>query len=150
MLMIGNNQNTYMQTTKIPKSGSGSSKRFKPNTEEARDKGVGGGKRPEGGKVAKRRIKQKANNVVVDLVAFELKDIKTTNTDMNEMFKDFFITAQQEMSQEMMMREAKMRREEDKIMMIDTSTMPSQQASYYEQRKAKIMQKRYGSSSSHQ
>jgi len=35
-------------------------------------------------------------------------------------------------------------------MMIDTSTMTPQQASYNEQMKAEIMQRRYGSSLSHQ
>ena len=97
-----------------------------------------------------RRKKQKANNTVGDLITTELKEIKTANTDMNEMFKDFFITAKQEMSKKIVIREAKLRREEDRIMMIDTSIMPPQQASYYEQRQAEIMQKRYGSSSSHQ
>ena len=66
------------------------------------------------------------------------------------MFKEFIITAKQDKAQKMMMREAKMRREEDRIIMIDASTMTPQQVSYYKQRKAKIMQRRYGSSSSHQ
>jgi len=48
------------------------------------------------------------------------------------------------------MRELKLRREEDRIMMIDTSTMTLEQAAYYEQRKAEIMQRRLGHSSSHQ
>ena len=95
-------------------------------------------------------MKQKAHNIGFDLVISELKDIKTANMDMNEMFKEFFVTTKQEMSQKILIREAKLRREEDRIMNIDTSTMPPQQASYYEQRKAEIMQKRYGSSSSHQ
>jgi len=90
------------------------------------------------------------DNTVVNLVTTELKEIKTANTDMNEMFKKFFITAKQEMSQKMMMREAKIRREDHRIMIIDTSTMDPQQASYYEQRKAEILQRRYGSSLSHQ
>ena len=38
-------------------------------------------------------MKQKANDTVVDLVTTELKEIKTANIDMNEMFKDFIITA---------------------------------------------------------
>ena len=99
-------------------------------------------------RAAKRRMKQKAHNIGFDLVASELKDIKTANMDMNEMFKEFFVTKQQEMFKKILIREAKIRREEDRIMMIDTSTMPPQQASYYEQRKVEIMQKR--SSSSHQ
>jgi len=81
-----------------PKSGSESSKRSKPDTEEVGDKSVGGGERPKGRKAVKRRMKQKANNIVVDLVTTELKEIKTANTDMNEMFKKFFITVKQEMS----------------------------------------------------
>ena len=101
-------------------------------------------------RAAKRRMKQRVHNIGFDLVASELKDIKTANMDMNEMFKEFFVTKQQEMSQKILIREAKLRRDENQIMMIDTSTMPPQQASYYEQRKAEIMQKRYGSSSSHQ
>ena len=44
---------------------------------------VSGGERPEGRKVAKRRMKQKANNTVVNLVTTELREIKTSNTDMN-------------------------------------------------------------------
>ena len=101
-------------------------------------------------KGVKRRMKQKANNAVVDRLSSELNDIKPANIDMNEMFKEFFITAKLEMSHKIVMREAKISREEDRIMMIDTSTMPHHQASYYEQRKVEIMQKRYGSSSSPQ
>ena len=95
-------------------------------------------------------MKQKTNNIVVDIVTTKLNDIKTSNTDMNEMFKDFIITTKQEKAQKIMMREVKLRREEDRIMMIDTSIMTPEQATYYEQRKAEIMQRRCGSSSSHQ
>ena len=81
-----------------PKLALGSSKTFKPDTEEAGDEGLGGGEKPECRKAAKRRMQQKANNIVVDLVASELNEIKTANTDINEMFKEFFITVKQEMS----------------------------------------------------
>jgi len=128
-----------------PKSGSGSS-RSKPDSEEVGDEGVGGSERPKGRKTAKRRMKQKTNNTIVDLVTIELKDIKSTNTDMNEMFKEFIITAKQGKAQKMMMRKAKLRREEERIMMIDTSTMTAEQVAYYEQMKAEIMQRRFGSS----
>jgi len=76
-------------------------------------------------------MKQKANDTVVDLVTTELNEIKTSNTDKNEMFKEFIITAKQDKAQKMIMREAKMRREEDRIMVIDAFTMTPQQASYY-------------------
>ena len=91
-------------------------------------------------------MKQKANNTIVDLVTTELKDIKSTNADMNEIFKEFMITTKQEKAQKIMMREAKLRREEERIMMVDTSTMTPEQAVYYEQLKSEIMQRRFGSS----
>jgi len=75
-----------------------------------------------------------------------LKDIKSTNADMNEIFKEFMITTKQEKTQKIMMREAKLRREEERIMMVDTSTMTPEQAAYYEQLKSEIMQRRFGSS----
>ena len=55
-----------------PKSGSGSSKRSHPRTEEAGEEGVGGSERPEGRKATKRRLKQKADTTVVDLVTAKL------------------------------------------------------------------------------
>ena len=88
-----------------PKSGSGSSKRSKPGSEEAGEEGVGGSERPEGRKAAKRRMKQKANSTVVDLVTTHLNDMRSGNADMNEMFKEFMITAKQEKAQKIMMRE---------------------------------------------
>ena len=39
-----------------PKSGSGSSERSHPDTEEAGEEGAGGSERPEGRKAAKRRL----------------------------------------------------------------------------------------------
>ena len=91
-------------------------------------------------------MKQKANNTIVDLITTELKDIKSTNADMNEMFKDFMITTQQEKAQKIMRREAKIRRDDERIMMVDTSTMAPEQAAYYEHLKSEIMQRRFGSS----
>ena len=91
-------------------------------------------------------MKQKANNTIVDLVTTELKDMRSDNADMNEMFKEFMITAKQEKAQKIMMREAKLRREEERIMMMDTSIMILEQATYYEQIKGEIMQRRFGSS----
>ena len=84
-----NDQPKWRAICDPPKSRLGSSKRSKPDTEEAEDEDVGG---PEGQKAAKRRMKQKANNTVVDLVTTELKEIKTAIIDMNEMLKEFFIT----------------------------------------------------------
>ena len=91
-------------------------------------------------------MKQQANNTIVDLVTTELKDIKSANTDMNEMFKEFMLTTKQEKAQKIMTREAKLRREDERIMMVDTSTMTPEQAAYYEQLKSEIMQRRFGSS----
>jgi len=45
-----------------------------------------------------------------------------------------------------MMWEAKLRREKERIMTMDTSTMTPEQAAYYEQMKAEIMQRRFGCS----
>jgi len=90
------NQPKWRAICDPPKSGSRLSKRSNPDTEEAEDEGVGGSERPDGWKVAKRRMKEKANNTIVDLVTTELKEIKSANTNMNEMFKDFIITAKQE------------------------------------------------------
>jgi len=45
-----NDQPKWQAICDPPKSGSGSSKRSKPDTEEARDESVGGGERPEGRK----------------------------------------------------------------------------------------------------
>ena len=131
----------------LPKSGSGSSKRSNLHTKETGDEGASGSERPEGWKAAKRRLKKKANNTVVSIVTTGLKETKSVNTDMNEIFKDFIITAKQEKTQKMMMKELKLRRAEDKIMMIDTSTMTSKQVAYYEQMKAEVMQRRLGHSS---
>ena len=91
-------------------------------------------------------MKQKANNTIADRVTTALKDIKSTNADMNEIFKEFMITTKQEKTQKIMMREAKLRREEERLMIVDTSTMTPEQAAYYEQLKSKIMQRRFGSS----
>ena len=91
-------------------------------------------------------MKQKANNTIVDLVTTELKDMRSDNADMNEMFKEFIITAKQGKAQKIMMREAKLRREKERIMMMGTSTMTPEQAAYYEQMKVEIMQRRFGSS----
>ena len=134
----------------LPKSGSGSSKRFNLDTEETENEGVGGSERPEGRKAAKRRMKNMANNAAVDRVTTELQQIKSVNNDMNDMFKDFIITVKQEKAQKIMIREMKLMREEERIMMIDTSTMSPEQAAYYEQRKADIIARRSGHSSSHQ
>ena len=49
-------------------------------------------------------MKQKTNNTIVDLVTTELKDIKSTNADMNEIFKEFMIITKQEKTQKIMMR----------------------------------------------
>jgi len=130
----------------VSKSGSGSSKRSNPDTQEAGDEGTGGSERPEGQKVAKRRLKEKANNTIIDLVTTQLKDIKSANTDMNEILKDFIITAKQEKTQKMMMREQKLRREEERMMMTDTLTMTPEQAAYHGRRKSEIMRKRLGHS----
>ena len=48
-----------------PKSGSGSSKRSHPDTEEAGEEGADGSERPEGRKAPKRRLKQKANTSLI-------------------------------------------------------------------------------------
>ena len=92
-----------------PKSGSGSSKRSHPNTEEARKEGAGGSERPEGRKAMKRRLKQKAYNTVVDLVTTQLQDLSNNSSGTSEMFKDFITLAKEEKTQKMMMREEKLR-----------------------------------------
>jgi len=113
-----------------PKSGSRSSKRSNPDTKEAGDEGVSGSERPEGRKATNIRLKEKANNTVVDLITTQLKELKSANTDMNEIFKSFITIAKEEEAQKMMMREQKLRREEDRIMMMDASIMTPEQVAY--------------------
>ena len=79
-----------------PKSGSGSSKRSHPDTEEAGEEGVGGTERPEGRKTAKRGLMQKANTTAVDLVTTKLDDLSSKSSDMNEMLKDYITLAREE------------------------------------------------------
>lgn len=129
--------------------GSGSSKRSCPNTEEAVDEDVGGIARPERRKAAKRRLKEKANNTIVDLVT-KLKELRSSNSEMSKMFQDWFSVIKEERNQKMMMRERKLMLKEDRIMMMDTSAMTPEQKTYYEQRRTEIMQRRSRQSSSTQ
>ena len=133
-----------------PKSGSGSSKRSHLDTEEAGGEGAGGSERPEGRKAAKRRLKQKADTTVVDLVTTKLQDMIGNGSYMNEMFEDYITLAREQKAQKMMMREEKLRAQEDKIMMMDTSMLSPEQAAYYEERRAHIMRRRSRQSSSSQ
>ena len=75
-----------------------------PDTEEVEDKGVGGSERPEGQKAAKRRLEEKANNTNIDLVTTQLQELNSSNTDMNQISKDFIIIAKEEKAQKMMIR----------------------------------------------
>ena len=133
-----------------PKSGSGSSKRSHPDTEEAGEEAAGGSERPEGRKAAKRRLKQKANTPVADLVTTKLQDLSTNSSKMNEMFKDYMTLAREEKAQKTMMREEKLRVQGDRIMMMDTSMLSPEHAAYYEEKRAHIMRRRSRQSSSSQ
>ena len=79
-----------------PKSGSGSSKRSNPDTEEAGEEGASGRERPEGRKAAKRRLKEKGHNTVHEQIQTQLTDLNITHTGVSEMFKDFLSTAKEE------------------------------------------------------
>jgi len=61
-------QPKWRMTHDPPNSASGSSKRSNPKTKDAGNKAVGRSQRPKGRKAVKRRIKEKDNNIVVDLV----------------------------------------------------------------------------------
>jgi len=109
-----------------------------------------GVKNPMAKKSLREDFKEKANNNVLDLVTTQLNELKNTNIDMNEIFKDFIITAKEEKAQKKMMREQMLRAQEDRIMVTDTSTMTFEQAAYYEQRRVETIQMRLGHSSSTQ
>jgi len=132
------------------KSGSRSSKRYNPDTEEAGKEGPGGSERLEERKAATRRLKKKANKTVIDLVTTQLQDLSSNSSGMSEIFKDFIAVAKEEKTQKMMMREEKLRAHEDRIMMMGTSMMTPEQAAYYEQTKVDIMKRRSRQSSSSQ
>lgn len=134
---------------RLGNSESGSSKRSYPDTEEVVDEVVVGNERLEGRKAAKRRLKEKDNNAIGDLVT-KLKELSRSNSEMSKMFEDLVSTAKEEKIQKMMMRERKLRLYEDRIMMMDTSALTPQQQAYYKQRRAEIMQRRLGQSSSTQ
>ena len=70
-----------------PKSGSGSSKRSNLDTEEVGDEGVGRSERPEGRKAAKRRLKERASNALVDVVTNQMSALNSRNTEAIEAFK---------------------------------------------------------------
>ena len=72
-----------------PNLGLGSSKRSNFEAEDARDESVGESERPKGRKAAKRRLKEKANNTIVDLVTTQLQELSSSNSDMSQIFKDF-------------------------------------------------------------
>ena len=127
-----------------PKSGSGSTKRSNPDTEEAGDEAVGGSERPEGRKAAKRRLKERVKNSVVDAITDQMSIINSRNAVATDAFTKLCDKAMEEKAQKMMMREQKLRVQEDRIMMLDTSMKPPDQAAYYEQRKTEIIQTRLG------
>jgi len=133
-----------------PKSGSGSSKRSNLDTEEVGDEGVGWSERPEGRKAAKRRLKERASNALVDVVTNQMSALNSRNTEAIEAFKIYCNKGAEEKAQKMMMREQKLRAQEDRIMMMDTTMMSPEHAASYEQRKTEIMQRRLGHSSSTQ
>ena len=111
---------------------------------------MSGSKWPKGRKAAKRRLKEKANDIVVHLVTSQLKELSSCNSNMSKMFQDLVTTAKEEKAHKMMLRNQKLRAHEDKIIRTDTSTMTPEYEAYYDQRKAKIMQSRLGHSSSTQ
>jgi len=86
----------WMAICDPPKLGSGSSKRSIPNTKEAGDEGADWNERPGGRKAAKRRVKEKANNSVIDSFITQLNELNSYNTNMNKLFKDFIVTVKEE------------------------------------------------------
>ena len=82
----------------------------------------------------KGRIKQKANNTIVELVTSQFKEFNTSNSDVSQMFKDLIIVVSEktktakevvnirneERAHKLMLKEPKMRAHKDKIMMLDT------------------------------
>ena len=99
---------------------------------------------------AKRRLKEKSNNAIVDLVTTQLKELNSSNYNMSKMLQDLVTATKEEKAHKMMLREQKLTVHKDKIIMMDTSMMTLEYATYYEQRKAEIMQRRSGISSSTQ
>ena len=68
---------------------------------------MGGSERPKGRKVTKRRLKEKANNTVVDLVTTKTKSLISANTNMSEVFKDFIHKSNEDKFHKMIIREQK-------------------------------------------
>jgi len=122
------------------------SKRYTSNVEEVGDESVGESERLERRKVVKRRLREKVDNTVVDLITTELKELSSSCSDMSQIFKDFITTRKEYRAQKIMMREQKLRVYEDRIMMMDISTMTPEQAAYIKQKRAEIMQKGSGHS----
>ena len=101
----------------------------------------GGVKRPKGRKTAERRLKEKANNTGVELLTAQMKDLRSSNTNISQVFKDFVKTSKDDKAHKMLIRKQKLRVHEDRTMMMDSSTMTPEQVACIEQRRAEIMQR---------
>ena len=71
-------------------------------TEEPGDEGVNGSTRSDGRKATKRRAKEKANDIVVELVTSHFKDFGTISSDLSKMFKDLVTVAGKKQQQQRM------------------------------------------------
>ena len=142
--------------------GSGSSKRSHSEAEEGDNETVAptetpqeGGERPEGRKAAKRRLKEKGNSNMIDLVTKKMDDMSSGSGEVKSALLTFIGHANNSKSHKQMIREEmlkleqeKLKVEEDKIMMMDTSMMAPDQLAYIQFRRSEIIKKRLGGVSS--
>ena len=136
--------------------GSGSSKRTHSEAEEGDDDTVAptetpeeGAQRPEGRKAAKRRIKDKATNNIIDIVTKQMNEMSSSSGVVENAFLKFMDRASDEKAHKQMIREEKIKLErerlkldEDRIMTMDTSAMAPEQVAYIQLRRAEILNKR--------
>ena len=142
--------------------GSGSSKRTHSEAEEGDDDTVAptdtpeeGVQRPEGRKAAKRRVKDKATNNIIDIVTKQMNDMSSSSGAVDNAFLKFIDRANEEKAHKQMIRDEKIKLErerlkldEDRIMIMDTSGMAPDQVAYIQLRRAEILNKRMRESAS--
>jgi len=112
------------------------------------------GERPERRKAAKRRLKEKGNNNIIDVVTKQMNAMSSGSGEVNNAFLKFIGQTFEDKSHKKMIREEmlkleqeKLKLEEDRIMMMDTSSMAPDQVTYIQLRRGEILKKRLGESS---
>jgi len=130
--------------------GSRSSKKSNSEVIEGDNESVGAGETPEEGmktrarKAAKRRLKEKANNNIIDLVTKQMNVMVSGTSVVGNAFLKFIHQASEDKSHKKMIREQKLKLDQDRIMIIDTSSMAPDQVTYTQLRRAEILKKKFG------